>query len=78
MNKKWLIWSIEHNGWWMPNHNGYTRRVDYAGRYSFEEAKKIAEGANYGLTRSQEDQKQRNTPNEAICPAPEDFENEHS
>ncbi len=22
---KWLIWSIEHNGWWKPSYHGYTK-----------------------------------------------------
>ena len=45
---KYLIWSNEHNSWWMPNSSGYTQRSEYAGRYTLEEAIKICNGANYG------------------------------
>jgi hypothetical protein len=45
---KYLIWSNEHNSWWMPNSFGYTQRTEYAGRYTLEEAIKICNGANYG------------------------------
>lgn len=44
---KYLIWSNEHNSWWSPNHSGYTQRVQYAGRFTLEEAIKICNGANY-------------------------------
>jgi hypothetical protein len=39
--KKWLIWSIEHNAWWMPHHFGYTNNRAEAGRYTLDEAKEI-------------------------------------
>ena len=42
----WLIWSIEHNAWWMPNECGYTSKRDKAGRYSLETACKIVAQAN--------------------------------
>jgi hypothetical protein len=49
MNAKWLIWSDEHGAWWRPLKRGYTRNLDEAGRYSFEEATEICENANrYG------------------------------
>ena len=44
---KWLIWSLEHDSWWKPNHQGYTLKKEEAGRYSFEEALKIAISANH-------------------------------
>lgn len=47
MENKFLIWSNEHNSWWCPNSLGYTDFVDLAGRYSFDEALKICNGANY-------------------------------
>ena len=43
----YLIWSNEHNSWWMPNSSGYTQKAQYAGRYTLEEAIKICNGANY-------------------------------
>lgn len=48
---KFLIWSMEHNAWWMPNERGYTPSREEAGRYSFEEACKIVKAANIGLSR---------------------------
>lgn len=44
--EKWLIWSMEHNGWWNWNSRGYTQDRKAAGRYSFDEAKKIVQRAN--------------------------------
>lgn len=42
----WLIWSMEHRGWWAPDHKGYVMsRVD-AGRYSYDDALAIVRGAN--------------------------------
>lgn len=55
--QKWLIWSIEHNAWWAPNSRGYTPYRSAAGKYSYEEALKIVEGANIG---------ELNIPNEAM------------
>lgn len=45
--ERWLIWSIEHDAWWMPNSRGYTKSRKGAGRYTFEEAIEIVEGANF-------------------------------
>jgi hypothetical protein len=42
----YLIWSIEHEAWWKPNKCGYTFDRDEAGRYPFDEAKKIVGTAN--------------------------------
>lgn len=47
--KKWLIWSVEHSAWWAPDSRGYIRDRKYAGKYSFEEAAEICEGANRHL-----------------------------
>lgn len=44
----YLIWSIEHTAWWKPSSRGYTRHKSEAGRYSLDEAVKIANGANCG------------------------------
>lgn len=58
-NTKWIIWSIEHNRWWGPNHRGYVELRAEAGEYSYEEALKIVESANI---------QDRDIPNEAmIC-----------
>jgi hypothetical protein len=45
-NDKFLIWSIEHKAWWMPNRHGYTQIKENAGRYSFNEALDIVEEGN--------------------------------
>ena len=71
MNKKWLIWSTEHNGWWMPRSMGYTKLIGSAGRYSFDEALQICTGANYGLARDPSSP-DCNIPHESMCLAPED------
>lgn len=63
MNDLWLIWSIEHGGWWRPNKNGYTHHRAEAGRYTYDEACVIVKGANYGL---------HDIPNEAMIKV-EDF-----
>lgn len=44
----WLIWSLEHEGWWAPDWNGYVEKRKDAGLYSFDEACKIIKGANIG------------------------------
>lgn len=38
----YLVWSNEHRAWWGPNHCGYTRHIDRAGRYERSEALRIA------------------------------------
>lgn len=55
----WLVWSIEHDAWWKPAHNGYTTDIKEAGRYPYPEARGIVEGANYG---------KYDRPNEALVP----------
>lgn len=57
MDREWLIWSIEHSAWWKPNHNGYTKKREEAGRYTFHEACKIVREGNINL---------KDTPNEAM------------
>lgn len=50
MNEKlYLIWSIEHNGWWKPAMNGYTQKRNEAGKYNFATASLIVKNANIGL-----------------------------
>lgn len=55
--REWLIWSIEHRGWWAPNESGYRGVREQAGRYTFEQACNIVERANIGL---------KDAPNEAM------------
>ncbi len=54
METEWQIWSNEHNAWWKPNSNGYTKNRTHAGFYSFKEASEICAGANAHLTDDQE------------------------
>lgn len=49
MEKQYLIWSIEHQGWWLPNERGYTQNRDRAGIYSSKRAHEIVESANINL-----------------------------
>ena len=37
---EYLIWSGEHNAYWMPDASGYSCRIRDAGRYSLEDAKR--------------------------------------
>lgn len=43
----YLIWSNEHQAWWRAESRGYTTLLQQAGRYSFDEAITICNGANY-------------------------------
>lgn len=43
-----LIWSIEHNAWWGPGYQGYTRTLLSAGLYSDVDSQRIVEQANRG------------------------------
>jgi hypothetical protein len=38
----WLVWSNEHRAWWGPDRAGYCWDITAAGRYTLEEAQKIA------------------------------------
>jgi hypothetical protein len=42
----YLIWSIEHRGWWKASRFGYTTVTYDAGRFSEREARAICEQAN--------------------------------
>ncbi len=46
MHKEFLIWSIEHGMWWLPDEDGYTEERMCAGRYSYDDACRIVKGAN--------------------------------
>lgn len=43
-----LIWSLEHQGFWKSERNGYTPDIREAGRYSIFEAEEICSDANMG------------------------------
>jgi hypothetical protein len=57
--KNWLIWSVEHERWWAPDHDGYVANRVLAGRYSYQEAREIVADANRG---------KHDIPDEAMCP----------
>lgn len=40
-DQRWMIWSNEHGAWWRRNSHGYTRKVEEAGLYGYDEAKSI-------------------------------------
>lgn len=65
---KWIIWSIEHDGWWKTSNNGYTNEIKGAGIYSYEGALNIVDGANYHMTLPKRPKfdKDLNTPYEAM------------
>lgn len=44
----WIIVSNEHSAFWGPNHSGYTRILENAGRYTKEEADAICSTRNAG------------------------------
>ena len=46
MKEYWLIWSIQRHAWWKARRQGYTHNQSKAGRYSFDQAKKIVYEAN--------------------------------
>lgn len=46
MSGAYLVWSIEHDAWWRPGWQGYTRVIGEAGVYSRHEAERILERAN--------------------------------
>lgn len=43
---KYLIWSVEHSGWWGPNECGYVKDPAQAGRYDALKADDICAKAN--------------------------------
>ena len=51
----WLIYTKDEKApghtllWWRPKSTGYTRFVEEAGRYSFDEAKKICQNPDEGM-----------------------------
>ncbi len=67
-NTRWIIWSIEHDAWWGPNHRGYSQYIRNAGIYSYTEAIEIINGANYSMTLKEGERFDMylNTPHEAL------------
>jgi len=47
IDKMWMVWSQEHNGWWRPAKQGYTNEIREAGKYCYEEALDITRSANW-------------------------------
>jgi hypothetical protein len=43
---EWIIWSNEHGAYWGRNRSGYIKSRKDAGKYSYEDALEIVEGAN--------------------------------
>lgn len=41
LQTQWIIWSNEHQAYWGPNNSGYRRKIENAGRYTYEEARAI-------------------------------------
>lgn len=65
---EYLIWSFEHDAWWMPKHLGYTKDRTEAGRYSHAEAVGIVMSANIHFNAAAGDPIRM--PNEAMIPLP--------
>jgi len=60
--KFYLIWSVEHQGWWKPRRAGYTQEIKEAGHYAWAEAVAICHDANQYVIDDQ------GFPNEAMVP----------
>ena len=61
MGKLFIIWSIEHSAWWAPYRVGYVKERSKAGTYTYDEACKIVNDANFVTT---------DVPNEAMMEYP--------
>ena len=46
--QNWLIWSVEHQGFWKSGSLGYTKYADEAGAYSYSDAVGVCKTANAG------------------------------
>lgn len=67
-DRKYLIWSNEHNAWWRPGRCGYTDHRSLAGRYTLEEAIEIVDRANEFIEWKHFPNDPIPVPNEAIVP----------
>jgi len=70
---KYLIWSNEHEGWWRPNHHGYTVYKEIAGVYEEKEAFDIVEKANKYINWGHYPDEITPTPNESLVPVIENL-----
>lgn len=43
---EYVVWSMEHQGWWPRSRRGYVETLDQAGRFSETEAAEIVAHAN--------------------------------
>lgn len=68
---QWLIWSNEHRAWWKPMKCGYTRDVQEAGRYSYEEARRIVDDACFPGRTWTGNMHREEAPPEVLVPSPE-------
>ena len=50
MSNLYLVWSNEHRAWWRPNSQGYTTKIEAAGRYDRDEAIAISRGRGWPAT----------------------------
>jgi hypothetical protein len=50
MSDLYLVWSNEHHAWWRSNSQGYTTKVQVAGRYDRAEAIAISRGRGWPAT----------------------------
>ena len=70
----WIIWSNEHYAYWAPNECGYRTHIDEAGRYTFKEALRICNSANYksedGIPYPKMSVSKDDILNEVMCPSP--------
>ena len=62
--KRYLIWSFEHDAWWAPRSNGYVRDFEEAGIYGEAQALQIVRDAN----RFSQNRDLVRKPNEALVP----------
>lgn len=68
MERRYLIWSLEHKGWWRSDHRGYTSYRELAGKYSLAEATEIVDAANRHIIWSHHPDAKTPEPYEAIVP----------
>lgn len=50
-DRRWLVWSHQHEAWWKPGSRGYTGDLDAAGRFTAREAADICVKASHAWMR---------------------------